>query len=81
MPDYRLSLALACVKAGRWEDARRSCREAIRLDPTDAAARALLARCYLKQGNKEQAEAEFAVVEALNPPDLKELRALFRGER
>jgi tetratricopeptide (TPR) repeat protein len=74
---YRHSLALLLLKKGAWAEARPECEAWVRLDPFSAAARAARVQCLLAAGDKAEARAEFACVEALAPDNLPELRIWF----
>jgi hypothetical protein len=74
---YRHSLTLLLVKRGAWAEARTECEAWLRLEPFSAAARAARVSCLLAAGDKAEARAEFARLEALAPPDLPELRIRF----
>jgi tetratricopeptide (TPR) repeat protein len=74
---YRHSLTLLLVKKGAWNEARPECEAWLRLDPLSAEARAARLTCLLAAGDKAEARAEFARIEALAPPNLPELRIRF----
>jgi hypothetical protein len=76
-PDYRRRLALLLVKNETWNEAQRECQAWERLDPFSAEARATRISCLLAAGNKEEARAELARIEALAPPNLHELQIRF----
>jgi hypothetical protein len=76
--DYRRSLVLLLVKNEAWDEARPECQAWVRLDPTNAEARSNCVLCLLAAGQKEEARAEFARIEALAPSNLVELRARFQ---
>jgi Tetratricopeptide repeat/Cytochrome c554 and c-prime len=78
VPDSRRSLALLLIKKEAWDEARAECEAWVRLDPMSAEARAARVSCLLAAGDKEEARAEFARVEALAPVNLTELQARFR---
>jgi tetratricopeptide (TPR) repeat protein len=71
-PKYRRWLALLLVRRRAWGEAEPACRAWVRLDPTGAEARAALVECLLAAGRTRAARAEFARVEALAPPNLRE---------
>jgi predicted CXXCH cytochrome family protein len=48
MANYRHSLALLLAEQEAWEDCRQQCEAWLRLDPTSAEARTLLARCQAR---------------------------------
>jgi tetratricopeptide (TPR) repeat protein len=74
---YRAHFASLLADRGRWDDAREQAEAWRRLEPGSVNARRLLIRLLLRAGRKNEAKAEFAIVEAFNPPDLAELRAWF----
>jgi hypothetical protein len=76
-PDYRRGLALLLVKKQAWDEAGPECQAWVRLDPTSAEARSTRVLCLLAAGNKDEARAEFARVEALAPDNFPELQARF----
>jgi hypothetical protein len=73
-PEYRRRLSLLLVKEDAWNEARTQCEAWLRLDPFSTEARATRVRCLLAAGDKTEARAEFARIEALSPPNLDELR-------
>jgi hypothetical protein len=75
--DYRRFLASGLVKLESWDEARQHADAWVRLDPLSADARAARVQCLLAAGEKDEARAEFARVEALAPPNLVELRIRF----
>jgi hypothetical protein len=75
MASYRRHLAGLLAGRGRWADARPHAEAWRRLDPGNPAARRLWVRLLMHEGRKAQARAEFAVLAALDPTDLDELRA------
>jgi tetratricopeptide (TPR) repeat protein len=77
MPQYRQNLALLLEHKRAWEEVRPECQAWLRLDPASVDARRLWAACLLKEGKKAEARAEFARIEQLNPPNLRELNAWF----
>jgi predicted CXXCH cytochrome family protein len=77
MPDYQRGLALLLIKKEAWEQARRASDAWIGLDPFSADARAARLACLLAGGDRNEARAEFARIEALAPPNLHELRIRF----
>jgi hypothetical protein len=75
--EYQRRLVLLLVKKAGWQEALRRCQAWVRLDPFSAEARSTRVRCLLATGQKEAARAEFARVEALAPPNLRELQIRF----
>jgi Tfp pilus assembly protein PilF len=78
MPDYRRGLVLLLVKRESWDEARPECQAWVRLDPISTEARSNWVLCLLAAGQKDEARAEFARIEAMAPNNLVELRARFR---
>jgi hypothetical protein len=76
-PDYRRRLVRLLVKQEAWEQAQPDCQAWVRLDPLSEEARMVRVQCLLATGNKDEARAEFARLEALAPPNLPELRLRF----
>lgn len=74
---YRRSLALLLVKQEAWQEAGPECQAWVRLDPLSAEARAARVQSLLAAGDKAEARAEFAKIEALAPPNLRELQIRF----
>jgi predicted CXXCH cytochrome family protein len=74
---YRESLVRLLVKKEAWEEALAESQAWIRLDPLSAEARAARVACLLAAGNKAEARAELARIEALAPSNLRELRIRF----
>jgi hypothetical protein len=77
LPDYRRGLASILLRQGDLEGVRRQAREWLRLDPGSVEARQLWINCLLRDGKPAEARAEFALVEALRPANLEELRQWF----
>jgi hypothetical protein len=73
---------LARVLAGRqdWPAAQAECRAALRLNPMSVPARQVLVRCYLHDGQKDQAGAELDVLLALLPSQAEALRRWFADQ-
>jgi hypothetical protein len=76
-PDYRRRLVQLLVKRERWAEAEPQAAAWVRLDPMSAEARTARVQCLLAAGRKEEARAEFAHIEALAPPNLRELQIRF----
>jgi hypothetical protein len=60
-------LAIAYFRRGAWDQAVDSCRQALRVEPANNAARSLLVQTHLARGDRAQAEAEYAVLRRLAP--------------
>ena len=65
------------VKREAWAEGLVESAEWIRLDPFSAEARTARMTCLLATGDKAGARAEFAKLEALAPPNLRELQIRF----
>jgi tetratricopeptide (TPR) repeat protein len=77
MPLYRRNLALLLVQKQAWDELHVHSEAWLRLDPSSVDARRLWVTCLLKEGKLDEARAQFAKIELLNPADLPELRAWF----
>jgi hypothetical protein len=66
-------LAEACAEQGKWGDALKECREALRLSPARESRR-LLVTCLLRSGDRAGAEAEFRILVAASPGEEVRLR-------
>jgi hypothetical protein len=76
-PGYRRSLVLLLVKKEAWDEARPECQAWVQLDPLSTEARIARVQCLLAAGDKDEARAEFARIEALAPANLRGLRIRF----
>jgi predicted CXXCH cytochrome family protein len=74
---YHQALAQACAQANDWPGAMRECQEVFKLHAAEPGTRQLLVVCYLKLGDRPQAQREFDTLMGLNPPDAEKLRAWF----
>jgi tetratricopeptide (TPR) repeat protein len=72
---YQLAKLLA--QRRQWQEAIVECRKAVDLNPAKAEPRVLLIDCYLHEGDKKKARAEFAKLQVLKPADLDVLRRWF----
>jgi tetratricopeptide (TPR) repeat protein len=72
---YQLAKLLA--QRRQWHEAIAECRKAVDLNPARAEPRVLLIDCYLREGDKKKARAEFAELQVLKPADLDVLRRWF----
>jgi tetratricopeptide (TPR) repeat protein len=77
VPGYRHRLVALLIKKEAWDEARPQCDAWVRLDPMSSEARATRILCLLAAGNKDEARAEFARIEALAPANLRELQIRF----
>jgi hypothetical protein len=74
---YRHRLVLLLIKKEAWEEAQTQCQAWLRLDPLSTEARTARVQCLLAAGDKDEARAEFARIEALAPSNLRELQIRF----
>jgi predicted CXXCH cytochrome family protein len=77
MPLYRGQLVAALIDAGKWDEVQIQAGEWLRLDPVSPAPRQLRISLLIRDGDRAAARAEFARLEALNPPNRDALRAWF----
>ncbi len=77
MPIYRKQLALLLMRKQLWDEVRAQCQAWMRLDPANPEARMLWVTCLVRAGEKDKAREEFTHIEALQPPNLDQLRTLF----
>ncbi len=80
MPAYRRHLVQVLLHFGAWDEAVPEIQAWLRLDPCSLDARKALIASLLHDGKQEEARAEFARIEALQPPELAELRAWFEQQ-
>jgi DNA-binding SARP family transcriptional activator len=74
---YHGNLARLLAAAEDWPGARESAAACLKLDPARTEVRVALVEALLHAGEIDSAKAEFARIEALNPPDLDALRRRF----
>jgi hypothetical protein len=79
-PSYRRSLVQLLVKKEAWPEAQPHCQAWVRLDPFSTEACVARVQCLLAAGDKAAARAEFARLEALAPPNIRELQIRY-GKR
>jgi tetratricopeptide (TPR) repeat protein len=77
MPGYRRQLVQVLLHLQAWDEARPQVEAWMRLDPRSVEARKAWITCLLHEGKKDAARAEFARIEALQPPEIAELRDWF----
>ncbi len=77
IPVYRGQLAFLLMRKQLWDEVHSQCQAWMRLDPANAEARMLWVSCLIRSGEKDKARQEFARIEALQPPNLDQLRAIF----
>ena len=78
MASARQQYGLNLLVLGRFDEAARELREAIRIDPRDSDSLAGLAYCEMKLGLTAEARAHAAAALALNPAD-RLARGILRG--
>jgi tetratricopeptide (TPR) repeat protein len=78
---YHQGLAVISFRLGEWDRSARECRQALRLEPTNSAARSLLLQCYLGLGQKDQAQAEFEVLRQLTSESRRPALRLWYDEQ
>jgi tetratricopeptide (TPR) repeat protein len=78
MAAYRAGLADLLAHKGAWDEARAPAAAWARLDPESVPARLLRITLLLRDGDRDEAAAEWRRVEALRPPDLDQLRTWYR---
>jgi tetratricopeptide (TPR) repeat protein len=76
---YRGALTDVLLRLGAWAEAGKECRSWLDLEPSSIEARKARIACLLHEGRKEEAAREFAVIEALRPPDLPRIRDWFQA--
>jgi hypothetical protein len=77
---YRTHLEMARLAYRRHDLAQTAveCRAVLRYNSTHVKTRTLLVAALAQSGDRAQARAEFAKIEAQKPPELEQLRAAFR---
>ncbi len=75
--EYRKNLATLLTGREAWDELRPHCCRWLELDPASVEARSLWVQCLLKEGKKPEAVAEYAKVQALEPPDIVKLNSWF----
>lgn len=78
---YLVSLARICIETRAWEEGASAARQALALQAASPQSRQYLVRALLGLGRVAEAEAEFATLMRLDPPDPEGLRRWFAGER
>lgn len=70
--DHHVGLAQALIHLADWPAAAEACRQALRLNPARLEPRALLVQCLARAGERDKARAEYAVLQAVAPPEQAE---------
>ncbi|MBV9125492.1 MAG: hypothetical protein JO112_19260, partial [Planctomycetes bacterium] len=77
---YRRRLALVLENLQDWQALGPASQEWLRREPASVEARLLRVRGLLHQGHRTEAQAEFARLRALPPPNLEQLEAWFADQ-
>ena len=77
---YRANLAAALSKEHRWNEGREHADFWVQENPGSIEARHARALYRLRTGDFDGAKADFAIIEALKPPNLPELKAWWESE-
>jgi predicted CXXCH cytochrome family protein len=77
-PHYQAARLLE--KARNWTKALAECQETLRLNPFSIEGRMVQIRCLLADGNKNEAQAAFKILEALEPARGEDLRRWFAAQ-
>jgi Tfp pilus assembly protein PilF len=75
--EYRKNLVFLLADRNAWEELRPHCQTWLELDPASVDARRIWVVCLIKGGRKTEAQAEYARIRALRPPNLSRLDAWF----
>jgi Tfp pilus assembly protein PilF len=78
---YYHGLALTSFELAQWDRSADECREALRIEPSNSASHSLLLQCYLRQGRKDQAQAEFETLRQLTSANRQEGLRLWYEEQ
>jgi hypothetical protein len=78
MADYRKAIIQVMGQMGRYQEAVPHCRALLNLEPQDLRARLMWVEFLLRERRVDEARREFAVIEALQPEGLPQLRDWFR---
>ena len=76
---YHAALGHDLALKGLYSQAAEACREALRLNPADFAARSDLVACYARLGSIDRARAEFETLLGFYPEHRAELSAWFES--
>jgi Flp pilus assembly protein TadD len=77
---YHYHRAQICLDARDWAAALAACRAALQLDPFLIEVRMLQVRCLLAQGNREEAQTDFAELLSLKPEQADRLHCWFEEQ-
>jgi Flp pilus assembly protein TadD len=80
MPSYRRDLTRVLLHLGQFDEAGREVQEWLRCAPFNMEAYRCQVEGLLRAGKKNEARAVFAIMEALRPADVKELRAWYTAQ-
>ncbi len=79
-PEYQLGVAVCAAQQSNWPEAKKAAELCLKLNPGSVPARKVWITCLLHDGDLAAAEAEFAAIRALAPPNLPELEAWFKSK-
>ncbi|HEV3117677.1 MAG TPA: tetratricopeptide repeat protein [Gemmataceae bacterium] len=74
---YHRELATLLVGQQNWQEALEEAKLTLRLNPANIESRLGVVTCLVRLGKKEEAQAEFEKLTALQPPELEKLRRWF----
>lgn len=77
---YHSSLAILYHNQRKWRDGKENVDRWVEMQPGSVEARRIRTIYWLRLGNRAAARAEFAIIEALKPANLPELRTWWEAE-
>jgi tetratricopeptide (TPR) repeat protein len=77
--EYAGNYTLLLAKKGDWSQVQQYSLAWLRLDPENIDAHRLQIECIIRAGKVPEARAEMTKIEALDPPELPQVRAWFEG--
>lgn len=77
--EYAGNYTLLLARKEDWDLVQKHSLAWLRLDPENIDARRLQIECLIRAGKISEARAEMAHIEALNPPQLAQVRSWFEG--
>jgi tetratricopeptide (TPR) repeat protein len=80
MPSYRRELTRVLMHLGQFDQASPEVQEWLRREPFSMEAYRCQVEGLLRAGKRNEARAVFAIMEALRPADVKELRAWYTAQ-
>lgn len=75
--EYRKNLVFLLADCNAWEELGPHCQKWLELDPASVEARQIWVQFLIESGRKTEAEADFAKIRALRPPNLHVLEVWF----